>query len=276
MITFTLPEQLRPFIRSHKRIGYGAIFNASSQSLKVLAADERFIGGDVPGFWGVLHTWGRQQNYHPHIHYIVPGGAYSTKDGRWHPSRIDFFAPVKALSKIYKAKFQDEMKKTGMYEVIPSEVWEIEWNVNVQAVGRSENSIKYLAPYVFKVAITNSRIVKVENRMVTFRYKKPKSNRWRNLTIDVIEFIRRFLQHVLPTGFMKIRYYGFMHPSSSITVKKINLLIELAYDFALRISVLELEPMPQPTCPTCCGKLEYLYSILPIRMYKRSSLINTG
>jgi len=109
-----------------------------------------------------------------------------------------------------------------------------------------------------------------------FGIKSLRAIEQRNLTIDVIEFIRRFLQHVLPTGFMKIRYYGFMHPSSSITVKKINLLIELAHDFALRISNLELEPMPQPTCPTCGGKLEYLYSILPIRMHERSALINTG
>ena len=172
MITFTVPEQIRPFIRSNQRIAYAAMFKSSSKALKALAADKRFVGGDIPGFFGALHTWGRQLHYHPHIHYIVPGGAFSSKEGLWRPSRLDFFAPVKALSKIFKAKFRDEMKKAGLYGDIPSDVWNIGWNVNSQAVGSSEQSIKYLAPYVFKVAISNSRIVKVEDGKVTFRYKK--------------------------------------------------------------------------------------------------------
>lgn len=105
MITFTVPQNLRSFIRSNQRMGYSAMFAASSQTIKKLAADQKHIGADMPGFFGVLHTWGRQMPYHPHIHYIVPGGALSRTDGKWHCSRIDFFLPVKAMSKIFKAKF---------------------------------------------------------------------------------------------------------------------------------------------------------------------------
>ena len=110
MLTFTVPESLRRFIRSHQRLAYAALFKASAEAIKKLAADDKHIGGDLPGFFGVLHTWGRTLEYHPHIHYIAAGGALSTKDRTWHPSRIDFYLPVRALSKIFRAKFRDEMK----------------------------------------------------------------------------------------------------------------------------------------------------------------------
>ena len=101
------------------------------------------------------------------------------------------------------------MKKAGLFDQIDPIVWNIDWNVNCRAAGSSEGNLKYLAPYVFEVAITDSRIVKLKNRQVTFRYMMRKSSRWRTMPLDVMEFIRRYLQHVLPTGFMKIRYYGF-------------------------------------------------------------------
>ena len=112
MITFTIPQEIRDFIRGNQRVCYSAMFKASSKSIKKLAKDPKFIGGDLVGFFGVLHTWGRLQQYHPHIHYIAPGGAVS--DGKWLASRVDFFLPVHALSKIYKAKFKHEMDKAGL------------------------------------------------------------------------------------------------------------------------------------------------------------------
>lgn len=266
MITFTVPEPLRCFIRSNQRVCYAAMFAASSQTLKKLARDEKYIGGDLPGFFGVLHTWGRQMPYHPHIHYIVPGGALSKKDGRWHSARIDFFLPIKAMSKIFKAKFRDEMKKSELDAKIPADVWSQAWVVNCQAVGRSAQSVKYLAPYVFKVAISNSRIVKVKDRKVFLKYKKPHSNRWRTMALDVIEFLRRFLQHVLPTGFMKIRYYGFMSPGSSVSLEKIAALIELAFGFEIDTPKTEIETPKLPTCQNCGGNLKYIASVLPFKL----------
>ena len=111
LITFTMPEAIRTFIRSHQRQCYGAMFDASSQTMKKLVRNDRFIGADLAGFFGVLHTWGRTMPYHPHIHYVVPAGAISKADGRWHPSRDDFFLPVQAMSKIFKTKFYHAMKK---------------------------------------------------------------------------------------------------------------------------------------------------------------------
>ena len=266
MITFTVPEQLRRFIRSNQRICYAALFKASADTLKKLSADAKFIGGDLPGFFGVLHTWGRQLQYHPHIHYIVPGGALSREQNKWHCARVDFYLPIRAMSKMFKAKFHDEIKKTDLWSSIPAEVWKIDWNVNCQPVGSSEQSVRYLAPYVFKVAISNSRIVKVQNHTVFIRYKKKGSRRRRTMSLNVMEFLRRFLQHVLPTGFMKVRHYGFLSPSSSTSLEKIRALIELAYGFELVCRKPALAPVLPATCPYCGGKLKYLYSVLPFMM----------
>jgi len=262
LLTFTVPEQLRSFIRQHQRVGYSALFKASSDAIKKLATDPKHIGGDLPGFFGVLHTWGRTLQYHPHIHYVVSGGAMHSSDGSWHPSRIDFFLPVKALSEIFRAKFRELIKQAHLFDQIPAEVWHIDWNVNCQAVGSSQATLKYLAPYVFKVAISNSRIVSVQDRTVRIRYRKPHSERSRILPLDVIEFIRRFLQHVLPTGFMKIRYYGFMNPNCTVSLDRIRGLIELSYGFAVDLPLPEVEPRRQSTCPSCGGLLK-LRSVLP-------------
>ena len=266
IITFTVPQQLRHFVRSHQRTCYAALFKASSETIKKLTADEKYIGGDLPGFFGVLHTWGRQLQYHPHIHYIAPGGALSKQDGSWHPSRIDFYLPIKAMSKIFKAKFRDEMIKHKLYDDIAPEVWHQSFNVNCQPVGNCEQSISYLAPYVFKVAISDSRIIKVEDRKVFFKYKKNRSQRWRTMSLDVMEFMRRFLQHVLPTNFMKVRYYGFLSPGSSVCLSTIDALIQLAYGFQICTPQPQIEPTPPITCPLCGGGLKFIISILPFEL----------
>ena len=263
MITFTVPEDLRRILRSNQSKGYSALFSSSSDSIKKLVQDEKFMGGDLPGFFGVLHTWGRTLHYHPHIHYVVVGGALSTGDGRWHPSRIDFYLPVQALSKIFRAKFRDEMVKAGLFNCIPSHVWEQEWNVNCQAVGESQAGIKYLAPYVFKVALSNHRIVKVEDHCVTFRYRKTHSNRWRTMVLDVMEFMRRFLQHVLPTGFMKVRYYGFLNPNCKVQLETIAALIELSYGFRISKPEVELAPREPIACSKCGGAMKLRFIVLP-------------
>lgn len=263
MMTFTVPEELRRFIRANQRVGYSALFTTSSDAIKKLSRDKKHMGGDLPGFFGVLHTWGRTQEYHPHIHYVVAGGALSIRDRTWHPSRIDFYLPVRALSKIFRAKFKDAMIKAGLFEHIPAEVWLQEWNVNCQAVGESQASLKYLAPYVFKVAISNHRIVKVEEHTVFFRYRKTHSNRWRTMALDAMEFMRRFLQHVLPTGFMKVRYYGFLNPNCKIELDTVSTLIELSHGFEISRPEVDIEPWKPITCSKCGGTLKLRVIILP-------------
>jgi hypothetical protein len=212
MVTFTLPDELRTLARSHQKTIYNRLFRASSEALQELARDPRFIGGRI-GMIGVLHTWTRDLHYHPHVHYIVPGGGLAA-DGRWLPSRPDFLVPVKALSRIFRAKFRDQLKKTDLFAFVDEHVWKKDWVVHCEPVGSGEPAFKYLAPYIFRVAISNNRILQLEEGNVTFQYKESATDQIKSCTLPAEEFIRRFLQHVLPKGFIKVRYYGLLSPSN--------------------------------------------------------------
>lgn len=251
LLTFTVPETLRPFIRSHQRIAYHALFQASAAALKRLATDPRFIGTDLPGFTGVLHTWGRQLQYHPHIHYIVPGGGLSADRSAWLPSRANFFVPVKALSPIYRALFKEAIHQAGLLAHIAPEVWTIPWNVHSQANHHGHSAFTYLAPYVFRVAISNRRIVSLTDRTVTFTYRKVGSARPRTIHLDAIEFLRRFLQHVLPDGFMKVRHFGFLHASCAIPRATIRLMIVRGQPSEGKPMRIVSPPLRVALCPAC-------------------------
>ena len=227
LVTFTLPAELRALARSHQRVVYAALFEASSEALRTLAADPKFVGTDRLGFFGVLHTWGRTLEYHPHVHYVVPGGGLSADGSCWLPSRADFLVPVKALSIVFRAKFRDILKREGLLNLVDPAVWRRDWVVHSQAAGDGRASLRYLAPYVFRVAIGDHRIVSCDDGKVTFTYRRVGSNRPRKMTLDAMEFLRRFLQHVLPAGFQKVRHYGFLSPNSGIALEAVRWLVTL-------------------------------------------------
>ena len=258
LLTFPVPETLRPFIRSHQRLAYQAMLQASATALKRLATDERFIGTDLPGFTGVLHTWGRQLQYHPHIHDIVPGGGLSEDRTTWCPSRANFFVPVKALSPIYRALFKEDMRQAGLLEQIDPQVWTIPWNVHSQANHRGHSAFTYLAPSVFKVAISNQRIVSLKDHTVTFTYRKVGSARLRTTHLDVIEFIRRFLQHVLPDGFQKVRHFGFLHASCAIPLATLRLMIVQGHPGDVQLPPRTPLPPHAARCPTCGASMRVI------------------
>lgn len=208
LVTFTLPDELRSLARSHQKTIYNLLFRASSAALLQLAQDPRFVGARL-GTVGVLHTWTRQLLYHPHVHFIVTGGGL-TADGSWKFSRPDFLVPVKALSRIFRAKFRDQLKKTELFDRVDAQAWKKKWVVHSEPVGTGEAAFKYLAPYVFRVAISNNRILKLENGHVTFAYKESATDQLKSCRVTGEEFIRRFLQHVLPSRFIKVRYYGLL------------------------------------------------------------------
>jgi hypothetical protein len=220
LVTFTLPEELRRVARSNQKMVYSILFRASSEALQKLAWDERFVGGRC-GMVGVLHTWTRALIYHPHVHYIVAGGALSEK-GEWKRSRVDFLVPVRALSVIFRAKFRDLLKNTELFQQVDARVWKKEWVVHSEPVGSGEAAFKYLAPYVFRVAISNSRIVKLEAGRVTFKYKDSATDQVKFATVSAEEFMRRFLQHVLPERFVKVRYYGLLSPGNRQLLKRVR------------------------------------------------------
>jgi len=186
-----------------------------------LAAEPRFIGGQL-GLVGVLHTWGRTLTYHPHIHYLIPAGGLADDGQTWRPARDDFLVPVKALSGIFRARFRDALRSTELFDLVPATVWEQDWVVHCKAVGNGETAFKYLAPYIFRVAISNSRILKVEDDQVTFRYRASDSGQAKRCTLAVEEFIHRFLQHVLPKGFVKVRSYGFLRVAQRVQLTRLR------------------------------------------------------
>jgi hypothetical protein len=251
LLTFTVPETLRPFLRSQQRLAYQAMFQASATALKRLAKDPRFIGTDLPGCTGVLHTWGRQLQSHPHMHSLVPGGGLSEDRTTWRPSRANFFVPVKALSPIYRALFKEAMRHAGLLEHIDPQVWTIPWNVHSRANHHGHSAFTSLAPYVFRVAISNSRIVSLTDRTVTFTSRKPGSARPRTTTLDVMEFLRRFLQHVLPDGFMKVRHFGFLHASCAVPLATIRLMMMQVHPSDGQPPQRTPPPPRAARCPTC-------------------------
>mgnify|MGYP000067654092 CR=1 FL=1 len=168
--------------------------------------------------------------YHPHIHLVIPGGALSENGDQWISSRQDLFVHTKPLELIFKAKFRDAMKKVQLLDQINPDVWKQNWVIDNQAMGKGHNSLRYLARYVFPVAISNNRIKSIENNVIKFLYKDRHRKTWKTMALDAMEFIRRFLQHVLPRGFMKIRHYGFLNPNRPFSIHQIRDLISLIHD----------------------------------------------
>ena len=261
LLTFTVPAALRGWIRSHQRIAYAAWFEASSAAIKTLAANPKYVGAARCGFFGVLHTWGRTLDYHPHVHYVVPGGGLTADAQKWLPSHAHFFVPVPALSILYRAKFRDALARAGVLAQVDSAVWRQAWVVHSQAVGDGRAALKYLAPYVFRVAISDRRIVSGDDGQVTYDYPKSGSNRWRKMTVDGSEFLRRCLQHVLPTGFQKVRHYGFLSPNSRLSLDLVRWLIAWFHSvvFVLRGHLNHESPArPRIRCAVCGGPIRVL------------------
>jgi hypothetical protein len=255
LVTFTLPSELRPIARSNQKVVYNLLFKSSAAALQKLAKDPRFVGADI-GMMGGLHTWQRDMRYHPHVHFIVPGGGLSPDRSQWMPSNTDFFVPVEALSPIFRAKIRDALKKTDLFDAVATKVWQKDWVVHCKPVGDGNRALKYLAPYIYRVAITNNRIENLQDGQVGFRFKNSDTDQWQTVTLPACDFIHRFLQHVLPKGFVKIRYYGFLSP-----IKK-NLLAVAKYLLGdSRRSDVNPAVVEQYNCPHCGAKLRRVKSL---------------
>ena len=259
LVTFTLPAELRALARSNQKLVYNILFRASSSALLKLAQDPRFVGGQI-GMAGVLHTWTRQLLYHPHVHYIVTGGGL-TSDGRWVSSRKDFLVPVKALSPIFRAKFRDQLKKTALFAAVAQQAWKKKWVVHSQPVGSGLAAFKYLAPYIFRVALSNNRLCQLHAGQVTFSYKDSATDQLKRCTVTAQEFIRRFLQHVLPNRFIKLRYYGLLSPAQRQRLQQARLLLSATTGKLKPEAVKTTEPRPPLSCPHCGAPLTLLAPI---------------
>ena len=228
-VVFTLPSQLGPLALYNKRVLYGLLFRAAAATLRTIARDPKHLGAEI-GFLAVLHTWGQTLQHHPHLHCVVPGGGLTPDGTRWIPCRPHFFLPVRVLSRCFRRTFLRLLRAAytrgklhyhgqlaALAEPAAWERWvqalhQVEWVVYAKPpFGGPEQVLKYLARYTHRVAIANQRLVAVTDGTVTFRWKDyAHDHRPRTMTLDAVEFLRRFLLHRLPRGFHHIRQYGLL------------------------------------------------------------------
>ena len=225
-VTITVPEELREVLRANQRDGYAMLMKASAEAIIELARDPRYVGGTV-GILAVLHTWTQQLLYHPHVHCLVTGGGISDDRRYWLASRNVYLVPEAALAELVSGKLKAALARRRPDLVLPAVTWSKRWVVHSTAWGQGHEAVlQYLARYVFRVAITNNRIVGLDAAGVTLRHKHRASNRWRTTRLSGHEFTRRFLQHVLPKGLHKVRYYGLWHPTRREDAARARLLLQ--------------------------------------------------
>jgi hypothetical protein len=266
LVTFTLPSGLRAVAREHPRTIYSLLFRASAAALQQLAQDPRFLGGQI-GMLGVLQTWTRDLHYHPHVHYLVPALALAPDEQTWIVGRRSFLVHVRPLARLFRAKFRAALRQTGLYREVSSETWAQPWVVDCRGVGSGQAALKYLAPYIFRVALSNNRIERVTDDQVTFRYTEAATGRTKHCTLPVDTFIRRFLQHVLPKGFVKVRYYGLLRVSNRGVLAQARAV--LAPPAAVETAPASAPPpLDEPATPTvlrcpACGQPMHLVQTIP-------------
>ena len=277
LLTFTLPAELRSVAQQQPRLIYNLLFRASAAAAQELAHDPRFIGGQL-GLIGILQTWARNLTDHPHIHYLVPSGGWDPTTQTWRPARPDFLLPVKALSVLFRAKFRDGLRQSALFRDIPPTVWQQDWVVHCLPVGTGAPALKYLAPYVFRsphlhlrasrsagVGVSNKRIVSLANDQVSFVYTAARTRQRQTCTLDALAFIDRFLQHVLPKGFCKVRYYGCFSPSQRPTLQAVrHWFAQMSVpDAAAELLVAAASPPAAMRCPKCQQPMAVVATLRP-------------
>ena len=245
-ITVTVPAELREVLRANQRDGYGVLMQASAAAIIGLARDPRYVGGTV-AVLAVLHTWTQQLNLHPHVHCLVSGGGISGDANTWHSARRKFLLPVKALAKLGRGKFRALLRRKRPDLVIADAIWRVPWILHVTAWGNGEQAVlDYLARYVFRIALTNARILGLDEKTVTIQYKDRKTGHARTCRLSGEEFMRRFLQHVLPRGFHKVRYFGLWHPVQRHNAARVRQMLQLQVPPKLEPSQ---DPVDAPLVP---------------------------
>jgi putative transposase/transposase-like zinc-binding protein len=265
LVTFTLPSGLRAVAYHHQRTIYNLLFRASAAALQQLAQDPRFVGGQI-GMIGVLQTWTRDLRFHPHVHYLVPAIALAEDGALRQPRNPAFLVAVKPLAILFRAKFQAALRQTDLCQQIPRETWQQPWVVDCRPVGSGAAALKYLAPYIFRVALSNNRIVDVQDDRVTFRYRDGDTKQLRTCTLPALAFIGRFLQHILPHGFVKVRYYGLFRVGNRRVLEQARAALALPKQAgtapATASTLLAVPPPPVVLrCPMCGQPMQLTQTI---------------
>jgi hypothetical protein len=226
LVTFTVPEKLRRWLRSHPQPGYDGLFAASAQALQDLAGNPGRLGATL-GMLGLLHTWSRTLEHHPHVHYLVPGGGLSPDQRTWVPSQPRFLLRVEPLGDRCRTLFRETLAKACPEAVgeIPAALWRQRWVTHSAAVGNGQNALRYLSRYVFKTATGNRRLQLLPNGRLRWPYRQSATGQWQHADLQPFEFLRRFLQHVLPQGFHRVRRFGWLHPAGRLKANRVRALL---------------------------------------------------
>ena len=272
LVTFTLPSQLRTLARAHPKKVYGLLMRSAAAALQTLCLDPRYVGARI-GCLAVLHTWTRAMLYHPHVHMLVTAGGLSADGSHWiEPNNPAFLVPVRALSVIFRAKVCAALNQAGWLDQTPAKVWKTNWVVHCQPAGSGHKVLDYLGRYVFRIAIANSRLEQIEDGQVTFRYRDSRSQQIRPVKLPALEFIARFLQHVLPRRCAKVRYYGIWSSSCRKQLDQAHALLDALQTSSAELTLVLPAPQtgaivaPPDPCPHCrVGRLIVVEVLLPQR-----------
>jgi hypothetical protein len=259
LVTFTVPQQLRPIIRSNQKILYALLLRHSAGALLDVGRDHKDLGAQL-GLLAVLQTWARDLHFHPHVHCVVPAGGLSPDGLRWvGPKANDYFLPQAALAMRFRTRLKQALQQDHpqLFIQIPRKVWSVNWVADVRPVGSGQPALKYLAAYVYRTALSAQRIVGDDGQHITFVYR---DNQGRNGTLQLTaeKFLHRFLQHVLPRGFQRLRYFGWLSPAAKARFERIGALLDWKAPL-LQPTTLNSQP---PLCP-CCQKPMVLIGRLP-------------
>ena len=241
MVTFTLPAQLRRTVFSHQKLMYSLMFDVVISTLKSFGMTTKRLNGKV-GMTAVLHTHNRKLDYHPHIHVLIPALAIQPSHNSFQRFKGKYLFNVKSLAKVYRARFLEAVSDTDIS--LPVGVPQ-QWNVHCKPAGRGEETLKYLARYLYRGVINEHRILACDNGIVEFEYLCSSTKQYQRLKLPAVQFLWRVLTHVLPRGFQRARCYGFLHHNGSVLLKRIQLLLQVV---APQIAVGNTATV---TCPKC-------------------------
>ena len=276
-LVFTLPHKLNGWVQLHDELIYALLFKVVWKTLKAFGADPKRLDGKL-GLTAVLHTWGQNLSQHVHLHCLVPGGALTGKD-QWHEAKGNYLFPVKALSRHYRGNMVSALRSSakdgklsrvtnaGEVDKMLDALMQKEWVVySKHCLNRTDSIIGYLARYTHRIAISNQRIIDIQNDKVLFNYKDYRDDQSKAMSLDYSEFIRRFLMLVLPKGFMRIRHYGILvNRCRAQSLKLIRKVLQTPAPQKVEESSDESETYPCPKCRQ--GRLVFKNKITPLKSW---------
>jgi hypothetical protein len=264
LVTFTLPEPLRQWMRSHPKAGYDLLFQTSAQALQDLAANPKHLGGTL-AMLGILHTWSRTLIYHPHIHYLIPGGGLSLDQRQWVAAKENFLLPDYPLRDHFRHLFYQALQKQHPETLrsLPRKIWKQRWVAHTRAVGSGQEALQYLSRYIFKTATGNRRLQLLPDGQVRWPYRNSATGQGAHRDFTPDQLLGRFLQHVLPASYHRVRLFGWFHPASRRKLNRVRALLKQnpmltqAEREAWQpneeetVQPVENKSAPPPECPHC-------------------------